>query len=175
MSKEQALPASELRRLFRYDPETGVFTRLVRTANCVRAGHSAGSVHPRGYVHIKICRFSYAAHRLAWLYVHGRWPEGEIDHRNGVRSDNRLSNIRECDRFGNQQNTTAKRSTRSGFRGVGWHASTARWRARISRDGVTHNLGEFDSPEDAAAAYMAAKKRLHEFQPVPRDALNELH
>lgn len=168
--KERILTADDVRRLFDYDPGTGEFTRKVRTARCVRVGGRAGSVHPRGYVHIKIGRYSYAAHRLAWLYVHGEWPRGQIDHVNGQRSDNRLSNLRVCAQSENQQNTTLLRESASGLRGVGWHKASGKWRARISVAGVTKNLGTFPDRASAVAAYLQAKRVCHAFQPVPRDA-----
>lgn len=167
--KENFLTAERLRDVLDYDSDTGVFRWKITGNRALSAGDRAGCIHPRGYVHIKIGHFSYAAHRLAWLYVHGTWPVRHLDHRNGVRSDNRLSNLRPCNGSGeNNQNTGRYSSNRSGFPGVGWHKASGRWRARIDVQGRQHHLGTFESFEDAKQAYLAAKGMLHRFQPSPR-------
>ncbi len=170
MEKERALTPDHLRRLLHYDPEAGVFHWKSPRARCLSPGDKAGNKHPRGYVRIKIGRWSYQAHRLAWLYVHGRWPADEIDHRNGKRDDNRIANLRECSRGENNQNTSRYCSNSSGIHGVTWHKATNRWRARIAAGGKQRHLGLFHSAEDAQAAYLAAKAELHRFQPRPRYA-----
>jgi hypothetical protein len=87
------LTAERLREILGYDPETGLFTRLVRTGR-IRAGEVAGTAHSRGYRSIVIDGRVYLSHRLAWLYVHGEWPPEQIDHINRNRADNRLVNLR---------------------------------------------------------------------------------
>ena len=88
------ITASRLRELVSYDVDTGKFTRLVdsyrRTAV---AGSVPGNVFKNGYIYISLDATRYLAHRLAWLYVHGRWPVGQIDHINMIRTDNRLCNF----------------------------------------------------------------------------------
>jgi hypothetical protein len=171
MSKQDALSAERVRAVLDYDQETGEFTWKQTGSRALRRGDRAGSLHPRGYIHIKIGKYSYAAHRLAWLYVHKSWPSAELDHRNGCRSDNRIANLRPCDGPAeNNQNTKRYSSNRSGYHGVGWHKSTGRWRARISVSGKHINLGLFDSPELAAEAYRKAKAERHCFQPEQRNA-----
>ena len=142
----------ELKRLLRYDRKSGVFTWRVDVARNVKAGDVAGHLDDPGYIRIRINGRAYAAHRLAWLYVKGRWPIGQIDHANRVKTDNRFCNLRECTHTQNQQNRRAAKpyQTRNG-----------RWYASIKHDGRTTYLGLFDSPEAAQAAYDAAKARLH--------------
>jgi hypothetical protein len=166
VNKQAALTVERLRELLHYDQETGIFTHI--SGNF--AGKRAGSRHPRGYVWIKIGRWSYAAHRLAWVYVNGRWPNHEIDHRNGVRDANWIDNLRESSVGQNNQNTALYKNNKSGSIGVTWSKAAGRWRARIDVDGKQTHLGVFESKSDAAAAYLKAKAELHRFQPRPRYA-----
>lgn len=136
----------ELMRRFHYDPDTGLFTR--------RTGKAAGRVmKPRsnGYVYLLLSRIPRRAHRMAWLYVHGTLPDGEVDHINRQRADNRLSNLRLSDAFLNKHNQGIRRTNTSGFKGV--CREGRRWTAQINAFGKMHRLGTFSSPELAAAAY----------------------
>ena len=106
----------------------------------------------------------YSAHRLAWLYMTGDWPPDEVDHKNRVRTDNRWDNLRLADTFTNKRNTSAYRNNKSGFKGVSWHVCSRKWRSRIRVDGKEKNLGLYDTPEQANAAYeRAAREMFGEF------------
>ena len=130
------LTQERLKHLLDYDPETGVFTRRVRTSNRIMVGQIAGTVHSKGYLCIDIDGRKYFAHRLAWLYVHGRWPKQQIDHINGNRSDNRLCNLREASHAENQHNRRRKnKNNTSGVPGVFWNTNRRKWEARICVDG----------------------------------------
>lgn len=154
MSTNPTLTAERLREVLDYDPGTGVFRWRVSRPG-VHAGTVAGSVSAsQGYRFIWVNRSKYSAHRLAWLHAYGVWPAGELDHRNWVRDDNRLANLREATGAQNSQN-------RRGC--AGFYPSGRGWRATIMVDGKSHNLGTFDTPEEASAAYVAAKKDLHPF------------
>lgn len=146
-----------------YDPETGAITwRLSKKGNS-GAGTSAGCNHPAlGYVLIGVLRQRLYGHRIAWLLTHGHWPEHQIDHINGNRADNRLANLRECSHAENQQNGLARRN-RHGYPGVDQDPKTGKYRSRVVIGGVKHNMGGFDSPEQAHNAYLEAKQRLHPF------------
>lgn len=155
--------ADEIREMFRYDPETGEFQRAV-TRGQWRAGQVAGTRHNQGYWQISIRGRTYLAHRLAWLYMTGKWPQADIDHRNGDRGDTRFSNLREATRAENKQNENAPiADSASGLRGVNWHKAGKGWEARIRAGGVRRHLGIYESKYAAHAAYMAAKKSLHPF------------
>lgn len=158
------LTAQLLRELLHYDQETGVFTRIVRTSNRINVGAVAGTRRPDGYLKISLLDSAFLAHRLAWLYVTGDWPKWQIDHINGVRSDNRWANLRDVPPYvnqGNQRVAHAKNKS-SGLLGVTWNARKNKWAAQISATGKQIHIGLFDRPEDAHAAYLDAKRRLHE-------------
>lgn len=124
------LSAEHVRAALSYDAETGVFRWLKKTGN-VRAGTVAGTIGRCGYVIISIKKRTYKAHRLAWLYTHGHWPVGQIDHKNRVRTDNRLCNLRDCSGTENQHNTGLRSDNTSGFRGVRYDAKRGNWEARL--------------------------------------------
>lgn len=153
-----------LKTLFSYDSATGDFTRLVRTSNNTKVGEIAGYLRVNGYVEIRINWEPYLAHRLAWLYMHGNWPVEQIDHINGVRNDNRFCNLREATRSQNLQNVFKPSvNNTSGLRGVVYHKRDKKYQAQIRVDGAQKHLGSFNTPEEASAAYLAAKKIHHPF------------
>jgi hypothetical protein len=99
------LTAQRLRELFHYDPDTGIFTwRVKPRKGCVQIADIAGHVNHTGYRSIKIDQRAYRAHRLAWLYMYGVWPPGDLDHDNTIKDDNRLVNLREATDPQNQAN-----------------------------------------------------------------------
>lgn len=153
------LTQERLKELLNYDPATGVFTWLkpVNRYSMVKPGDRAGCLHKRGYIHIKVDGDCYKAHRLAWLYVHGRWPEPSIDHINRDKADNRLVNLRETDQLGNMQNKGAYRSNTSGYTGVSWNKQRQAWTAQIQFNRKNKHLGVFATPEQAFEAYQLAK------------------
>ena len=123
-------------------------------------GSEVGTPTHDGYIYTKIDGKRYPVHRLIWFHVHGKWPDGPIDHINGDRSDNRLSNLRDVPHVVNSQNLRqAKSHNQSGFLGVA--AKNKRFYARIASGGRTICLGTFNTQEEAHAAYVGAKKVLH--------------
>lgn len=148
-----------LRELMDYDPGTGHFTHKPGQ-KWRRAGKVAGAINNLGYRLIRVDNRLYRAHRLAWLYVHGEWPAGEIDHINGKRDDNRIENLRDVTVSVNQQNR--KRAAANGSTGLlGVSTAKARYRAAIALDGASFYLGSFDTAEEAHEAYLAAKRKMH--------------
>jgi hypothetical protein len=149
------LDQAKLKRLFRYEPETGNFVRLVAVSSC-RAGSIAGTIHPKGYVQIQIEGRLYKAHRLAWLYMTGGWPASLIDHRDLCPANNAWGNLREATRSQNGANKGKNSNNKSGFKGVHYDAQKGKWVAQIQTPGRKQYLGCFPTAELAHAAYAAA-------------------
>jgi hypothetical protein len=144
--------------MLHYDPETGIFTNLTDRHHAARKGEIAGSRTALGYIEIGLLGERFLAHRLAWLYVHGRWPDGEIDHRDGARSNNRLKNLRDVPHEHNQQNIRMP-VAKSGLPGA--YQVGERFKALIRVGGKSRHLGYFDTAEAAHSAYVEAKRKFH--------------
>jgi hypothetical protein len=156
MAKSIHTTPQRLREVLHYCRDTGVFSWKVHRRK-VRAGTIAGTPDRDGYINIKIDGFLYRAHRLAWLYVFGNWPTAQIDHINGDRNDNRLSNLREATVTENSRNARKKSNNKSGRKGVFWQ--DGRWCAQIKIGGKSTHIGRFDSLDDASAAYLRAAEK----------------
>lgn len=165
------LTASQVRVLLDYEQGTGTFiwkTRGGASANPWNA-RFAGKVAGRQqegrkglfYERIAIGGVSYLSHRLAWLYMTGEWPQAVIDHINGNGLDNRIENLRAATRAENNRNSRVKSNNTTGYKGVCFDRREGRFVASIARDGKQFNLGYFETPEDAHAAYCIAAERLH--------------
>lgn len=158
------LTAARVRELFHYEPETGLFTRLIaKTGRGAAAGDVAGSLNRTGYIIIGVDGGLFRAHRLAWLYMTGEWPVEHIDHIDGVRNNNRWSNLRDLGRSMNAQNQRSPHKTNqsSGLVGVSWNAKCCNWKAYITVNCERRHLGYFKTPDEAHAAYVDAKRRMH--------------
>jgi hypothetical protein len=148
------LTQARLRELLNYNPETGEFTRLSGPKpGPIKRKHSSG-----GYIRIGVDGHTYAANRLAWLYVHGQMParNQEVDHKNRKRDDNRIDNLRLATRSQNQGNSKRPKHNTSGFKGVSREKGAKRWHASISVKGRAVHLGYYDTPEEAHRVYTAA-------------------
>ena len=151
----------QVQEMFDYAADTGVFTWRIRPSRAVKAGDIAGCIEKRiGYITIGIAKRIYKAHRLAWLYTHGEWPKGLIDHINGNKADNRIANLRDVFADGNSQNVRKpNRRNKSGFMGVIWYQN--KWRASLSVKGKSKWLGDYNTPEEAHQIYLEAKRKYH--------------
>lgn len=149
-----------VRSLLTYDPKTGIFKWRQRASNRP-AGSVAGSKGANGYVYIAVKKRLVLAHRLAWFYVHGQWPDEQVDHINGSRSDNSLGNLRLASQSQNTCNGALRKTNTSGYRGVSWSKDKKKWVARIVKDRKQHVLGYFHDKEMAYLAYLDAAKELH--------------
>ena len=161
--KDPQLTYERLVEVLDYCPATGVFTWKKTLSPRGVMGAQAGSVKPSGYRVIHVDSWNYMAQRLAWLYFYGFWPTHFVDHENRMRDDNRITNLRDVPQLLNRHNTEAASSrNKSGFLGV-VETKKGRFRARITYPGKkNHYLGTFDTPEEAHAAFMAAKAKYHE-------------
>ena len=147
----------DLKRAVEYDPGSGVFRRK-------ESGAVAGCKDSHGYIVFKIGKKMYKAHRLAFLYMTGQLPRGDVDHIDLDRANNRWSNLREATRRQNNVNIKGAKSSKSRFLGVSFAKSHKKWTARIRTKGGRKFLGYFDCEVAAAMAYhLAAKKEHGEF------------
>ena len=144
---------NELLRILNYNSQTGVFTWLVSTGQRAKIGSVAGSITKSGYQRIVINKKIYFSHRLALLYVYGRFPKEFIDHINHDKSDNRIINLRECNKSQNMQNVVNIKSNKSGIKGVSWCKRTNKWQAFASLNNKSVYLGRYKNINDAADAY----------------------
>jgi len=149
----------QLKELLSYDQETGIFTWRTSYRKC-KAGEVAGRDYGTGYLAIWISPRTYQVHRLVWLYVHGQWPENFIDHINGNKLDNRISNLRDVTNSENMMNLRqARTDNKHGVMSV--HQVRNKFIAQIQTKGITKRIGSFNTPEEAHAAYISEKRKLH--------------
>lgn len=159
------LTRDRLMELLSFDEGTGDFTWL-KDRRCVRAGRLAGTINNHGYVAIKVDGILYTGHRLAWLWMTGKFPAEEIDHINRIRRDNRPENLREATSSQNKANGGSNRRNTSGIKGVSYAASRGKYIAQISVDGRVKNLGGFETITEAEQAHKAAAASFYpEFRP----------
>jgi hypothetical protein len=169
--KTRVIDQSAVRELLLYDRGTGVFTWRERGRewffadgphaiwNKRFAGKRAFSPNFQGYYAGSLLSQQVYAHRLAWLFVHGTWPAGMIDHVNGDTSDNRIENLRDVPAAQNQRNLSQQRNNISGQTGVYRHSNGQAWCAQIGDKGKTVHLGSFTDFDDAVAARKDAELR----------------
>jgi hypothetical protein len=158
----------ELQKILDYDPKTGVFLAKVGGKAGWKIGEPVGT-WDRGYLRIIVNGKYYAAHRLAWKLFYGDISKlQQIDHIDGNRSNNAISNLRLANHNQNCQNIKPPKSNTSGFKGVHWNRQSGKWRAQIRYQTKRYFLGEFLSRETAYLAYCEASKKLHrEFSNTP--------
>lgn len=153
--------AEFLREVLQYDPETGVLTfKENRGSNKVK-GKVAGFVRKDGYHFLSLQKKRYLGHRIIWAMMTGDWPENQIDHIDGVRSNNKWANLRAATPSQNNANHSVRIDSKIGLKGVQIHPDTGKWRARINIAGTTKHLGLFNTPEEAHAAFVAAASKVH--------------
>lgn len=147
-----------LKEQLSYDAVTGIFT-FKKKKGGMPAGSVAGYVQKDGYVAISINGVQYKAHRLAWLYVYGKFPPHHLDHINMKKDDNCLGNLREATRSQNHMNRGVYSNNKLGIKGV--HMCGRKFRALIKKDGKQICLGIYRTLEDAREAYNKASELMH--------------
>lgn len=163
-ASEEAADIAALQEALDYDPDTGVFRWKKRVARRSHAGDIAGCINRQGYVRITLFKRPYQAHRIAWVLMTGLWPAGEVDHRDGDRANNRWANLRDVPRAVNQQNRrAAQANSHSGLLGAmpDPTCQDKPWRSGIRVKRRYISLGNHETPEQAHAAYVEAKRKLH--------------
>lgn len=175
-AEERGLSVADVRRLFVCDPTSGLLTWNARPEsdfpskavwlmwNKQRAGEVVGAVSTEGYIVCSINKRQFKAHRLVWAHVHGAWPSQSIDHINGNKADNRIGNLRDVDlKTNNQNRVRANKDSSTGVLGVFWDKWRGKWKAQLNLGGGrVKNCGRFATKEEAHAAYVEAKRKLHE-------------
>lgn len=158
--KQSKLSAERARELFNYDPETGSLTWRVNKGSRAREGKPAGSKRDDGYLSVRADGEQVLVHRVIWLMHSGEWPGSIIDHKNGIRSDNRWRNLRDTSRRVNQENhRNSRQGSKVPFLGVS--CKRGKFRSRIKVGGIERSLGSFSTPEEAHEVYLTAKRQLH--------------
>ena len=148
MAKKSDITAEYVQSNMVYNHNNGTF---------YKNNKKLGSEDEKGYIRIGINWRHYRAHRLAWLYVYGEWPNGQIDHINGDRSDNRIENLRIATNGQNQHN---KRIFNK-IKGISVHKKSGKWHSRIMLDKKHISLGLYDCPAAASFAYQIASDKYH--------------
>jgi hypothetical protein len=157
----QMLTQDRLKQLLHYNPDTGVFTRLLSTSKRTKIGKPVGFINNKGYLCVCIDYKQHLLHRLAWFYMFNILPN-VIDHINQIRTDNRISNLRNTTYQVNAQNTSHARPYNSTkLLGVSIRKS-GQITAQIYNNNKQIHLGSFETIEDAHQEYLRAKRLLHE-------------
>lgn len=136
-----------------YNPYTGVLTWSTRVNNSVSVGQTLGTRHNKGYLFFRLNKKFYFCHKVAWFLHYGCWPSGEIDHINGDKSDNRITNLRDVTHLQNMCNTPSRQKTSSKYKGVHIIKTTGKWRATLWNGCSKLHLGVFSCEKEAALAY----------------------
>lgn len=143
----------QLDNILEYIPDTGELKYKI-SRGCKAKGSTAGYIHRTGYIQVELSGKAYLAHRLAWLLYYKVWPTNNIDHINRVKSDNRITNLRDATQEQNMANRSINKNNTSGYPGVSYYKSTGKW---VSKYGGKH-LGYFNTPEEGHMAYTKYKE-----------------
>lgn len=143
---------AQLKEVLEYNHDTGLFTWIKVNCNRVKVGNVAGNKSVNGYIRIKIKK-EYLAHRLAYLYMTGHFPENSIDHINHIKDDNRWANLRAATTAQNRANTKKRINNKSGYKGVSWDKQKKKWCAKITHMSKQMHIGYYTTAEEASEVY----------------------
>ena len=165
METLEEVSVAEVLALFDVDPEAGTFRWRQNAGRHGRipAGSLAGALNKEGYRYLSIGGRDYRACRIMWLCVYGKWPDGQIDHRNHDTGDDRIGNLRDVTQSQNKSHSRMYVNNTSGYPGVKYDPSKSRskWRATVTKDGKMHHCGWHLTMESAIEARQRGVERLH--------------
>lgn len=159
-----SLTQKRLKELLYYNPQFGIFVWIKNKGPRAPVGSMPGTLHHAGYLRIKIDGHLYASHRLAFLYMEGRFPPLFVDHINGRKADNSFNNLRHATKSENRRNSKRPITNTSGAMGVHFASDSKKWKARIKVNGKTINLGSFYDFFEAICARKSGELK-HGFHP----------
>lgn len=159
----KSLTQKRLKELLDYNPKTGIFIRKSRLGKgkngYITKQRIVGGLHKSGYVIISIDSQRYYAHILAWLYVYGVWPDGEIDHKDTIKHHNWIKNLRDVTHAENLQNRKkANANSTTGVLGVTFNKKSGRY---IVDFRISIHYEEFNTIEEASKMYLKLKHKHH--------------
>lgn len=149
-----------VRELYNYNVTTGELTWKNPTNSHTVKGSVVGSLHKSGYLITSVMGRYFSLHRLIWIFMYGYNPESDIDHIDGDKTNNRLSNLREVSTTCNVRNSKRKSSNKSGIKGVHFNSCKNKWIAEICVNYINKSLGSYNNIEDAVCARFAAEQCL---------------
>ena len=152
------LTQSELKQKLHYSPETEIFTRFISNNELKIIKNLANS---KGYIEIRINGIKYKSHRLAWLYVYGNFPNKSLDHINGIKTDNRIKNLREANQSENLKNIGIGKNNTSGIKGASFDKNSGKWKSQGCLNYKKVHIGLYESAEEAGIAYLEFAKKYH--------------
>ena len=159
--QEQKVTGTTIAIFLDYDPQTGKFSRKLKTGPHSYPGEEITHLNDEGYVVVTMMGARLRAHRIAWAWMTGKWPENDIDHINGDRTDNRFSNLRQATRSQNLQNSGLRPTNKTGQTGVHFCHQRKKYVAQIRVNKATFPLGRFQTLEAAIAARKLAEKKFY--------------
>lgn len=161
LSMKKKLTQERLKEVLHYDPDTGIFIWINTKANRLNNGDVAGYKEPSGYIQIRVYGVLYKAHRLAWLYIYGYFPEHGLDHIDRIPCHNCIDNLREESQSCNMRNTGNNKNNTSGIKGVSFDSRKNKWCAYIMINYIKKSLGIYESFENAVCARLAGEQCLN--------------
>jgi hypothetical protein len=149
------LTQEHLKVVMTYNPDTGHIYNNLRPNKALKAINSCG------YITVRVFSKSYVAHRLAFLYMTGEFPAGEVDHINGLRSDNRWCNLRLASKSDNLCNAKAHSSNKLGIKGIHFNKLERKYKTQVRKQGYKTITGTFETLEEAIAFVQESRIKLH--------------